>query len=91
MSTYRYLWFLLVSMLIPGIAWGAENTVHWMTPHYTFNRTTVIAGARYFADHCMACHSVSSLRYEYLRADLGMTKKEVEKDIFRTVRPGRDK
>ncbi|WP_413323304.1 cytochrome c1 [Acidithiobacillus ferriphilus] len=82
MSKYRYLCFLFVSMLVPTLAFGAGETVHWMTPHYTFNRTTVIAGARYFAAHCMACHSVSSLRYEYLTADLGMSKSEVMKDIM---------
>ncbi len=51
------------------------------TPSYTFNKSTVIAGARLFADHCSACHAVSNLRYDRLES-LGMTKAEIKKDIM---------
>ncbi|MHB1528890.1 MAG: cytochrome c1 [Acidiferrobacteraceae bacterium] len=53
-----------------------------VSPSGPFNKTTVIAGAKLFADHCSACHAVSNLRYNRLTIDLGMSKAEVEKDIM---------
>lgn len=51
------------------------------TPSYVFSKPTVIAGAKLFADHCSACHAVSSLRYDRLAA-LGMTKAQIEKEVM---------
>ncbi len=51
-------------------------------PALPFNKATVIAGAKFFADHCSACHAVSNLRYNRLAVDLGMTKTEIQKTIM---------
>ena len=52
-------------------------------PAVPFTKATVIAGAKFFADHCSACHAVSALRYNRLAVDLGMTKAEIKADIMR--------
>lgn len=53
-----------------------------MSPNYTFNKPTVIEGAKLFAKHCSACHAVSNLRYNRLAVDLGMSPGQVKKDIM---------
>ncbi len=71
---------LVAALATLGLGCGQAATL--ATPSYTFNKPTVIAGAKLFADHCSACHAVSSLRYNRLAADLGMTKAEIKKDIM---------
>lgn len=53
-----------------------------VSPPGSFSKSTVIAGAKLFADHCSACHAVSNLRYNRLAIDLGMSKAEIKKDIM---------
>jgi ubiquinol-cytochrome c reductase cytochrome c1 subunit len=51
-------------------------------PALPFNKPAVIAGAKLFADHCSACHAVSSLRYNRLAIDLGMSKAVIKRQIM---------
>lgn len=63
----------LLAWLVAGCAMAA--------PQYSFSKPMVVAGARLFAEHCSACHSVSSLRYNRL-SQLGMSKADIEKEIM---------
>ncbi len=49
---------------------------------YPFTKAAAIAGARFFADHCSACHAVSSLRYNRLAQDLGMSEAAIKQQIM---------
>ncbi|MHB8225196.1 cytochrome c1 [Acidithiobacillus sp.] len=60
----------------------ADNGPKLMTPQYTYNAKTIIAGAKLFATDCMACHSIKFMRYEFLTQDLGMSKADVHKYIM---------
>jgi len=51
-------------------------------PSYAFTKAAVVAGARIFASHCSACHAVSSLRYQRLSGDLGLTPAFIKKEIM---------
>lgn len=62
----------------------AESSVKLMSPHYSFNKATVIKGAKLFAARCMGCHSVNFMRYEFLTQDLGMPEKDVDKYVMLT-------
>ena len=62
------------------LAWFAAGCAV-AAPQFSFSKTTVLAGARLFAEHCSACHSVGSLRYNRLAA-LGMSKADIEKEIM---------
>lgn len=72
---------VMAAMLLSAVAMTAQ-AYPLVSPPYTFNKPTVIAGAKLFARHCSACHAVSSLRYDRLAINLGMTKAEIEKDIM---------
>uniref|UniRef100_E6QUE7 Ubiquinol-cytochrome c reductase, cytochrome c1 n=1 Tax=mine drainage metagenome TaxID=410659 RepID=E6QUE7_9ZZZZ len=61
---------------------SADDAYPLQNPQYTMNRATVIRGAKLFADNCMACHSVSSIRYDRLTRDLGMPEADVKKEIM---------
>ena len=63
-------------------AFAADNGPKMLTPHYTYNAKTIIAGAKLFATDCMACHSIKFMRYEFLTQDLGMSKADVHKYIM---------
>lgn len=73
---------MLAGSLFVATGAGADDAYPLQTPQYTMNKATVVRGARLFADHCMACHSVSSLRYDMLTQDLGMPEADVKKDIM---------
>lgn len=60
----------------------ADGGPKLITPHYDYNASTIVAGAKLFADHCMACHSIKFMRYEFLTQDLGMPEADVHKDIM---------
>lgn len=72
---------MVAAVLLSAVAMTAQ-AYPLVSPPYTFNKPTVIAGAKLFARHCSACHAVGSLRYDRLASDLGMTKAEIQKDIM---------
>ena len=78
----RKTWVGAIAGALATFGVGFAQAATLATPPYTFNKATVIAGAKLFADHCSACHAVSSLRYDRLAVDLGMTKAEITKDIM---------
>ena len=78
----RKAWAGVIAGALASLSLGLAQADTLATPSYTFNKPTVIAGAKLFADHCSACHAVSSLRYNRLAADLGMTKAEIKNDIM---------
>lgn len=73
---------ILAGSLFAATGASADGAYPLQTPQYTMNKATVVRGARLFADHCMACHSVSSLRYDMLTQDLDMPEADVKKDIM---------
>lgn len=64
------------------IAAQADSNVKMMTPNITMAKSQVIAGAKLFANRCMACHSLSFMRYSFLHQNLGMSRAEIKKDIM---------
>ncbi|MHB8254697.1 MAG: cytochrome c1 [Acidiferrobacter sp.] len=78
----RKAWVGALAGALASLGLGLAQADTLVAPSYTFNKPTVIAGAKLFADHCSACHAVSSLRYNRLAADLGMSKAEIKKDIM---------
>ena len=77
---------LPMALLGPLFALSATAQAAWTPappPNLPFTKANVIAGARFFADHCSACHAVRNLRYNRLTSDLGIPKAVVEKDFMR--------
>ncbi len=70
----------LVSAAAGIAAWLATGCA-FAAPQFSFSKPSVIAGAKLFAEHCSACHSVGSLRYNRL-VELGMTEAQIKKDIM---------
>ncbi len=79
---------LVIGTLVAGLGMGslvaaeAATAPVLMKPKYTYDAKTIIAGAKLFAMHCMVCHSVQFMRYEFLTQDLGMSKADVHKYIM---------
>ncbi len=76
--------YAIVAVLVAGVAGlsvRANADTLLSLPAGYFNKPAVIAGAKLFARHCSACHSVQSLRFNRL-ASLGMTKAEIQKDVM---------
>ncbi|HUW99211.1 MAG TPA: cytochrome c1 [Acidiferrobacter sp.] len=78
----RKAWVGAIAGALVSLGLGLAQAETLATPSYTFNKPTVIAGAKLFAEHCSSCHAVGSLRYNRLAGDLGMTKAEIKKDIM---------
>jgi len=78
----RKTWVGALAGTLVSLGLGLAQADTLATPSYTFDKPTVIAGAKLFAEHCSACHAVSSLRYSRLAVDLGMTKAEIKKDVM---------
>jgi ubiquinol-cytochrome c reductase cytochrome c1 subunit len=77
---FAVLLMLAVSVLpyaTPGHA-GENGDVPLLRPHYTFDRDTLLRGAKLFVSHCLTCHNLKYLRYSRVGDDLGLTKDEVE-------------
>ncbi len=78
----RKVWIgLLVAILFAGNV-SLARAVTLTAPQYVFNKATVREGTLLFMDHCSACHSIHSLRYERLETDLGMPKAQIIKSIM---------
>lgn len=46
------------------------------------NKSSLQRGARLFTNYCLSCHSANYMRYNRMAADLGLTDKQVEKNLM---------
>jgi ubiquinol-cytochrome c reductase cytochrome c1 subunit len=70
--------FAVQALTVPALASGQEQ-VRLLKPAYQFNKATITRGAEFFFQHCIACHSVSRIRYSRLSSDLGLSVDEIKK------------
>ncbi len=82
MKKYLGIIGLAASMGLVAPSAFAESSPKLLVPHITMSKTQVIAGAKLFAERCMACHSLTFMRYSYLHADLGLSKAAIKKYIL---------
>lgn len=73
---------LAVLLLVPVIAWGAEEGYPLdRAPDRMDNLAALQNGARLFVNYCLNCHSASSMRYNRL-TDLGLTDDQIRKNLL---------
>ena len=77
---------LLISTVIFIVAYTKITTANEKTPlltaNYSFNKETIIRGGIFFANNCLACHSMKYIRYNRLADDLGLDKKFIEDNFM---------
>ncbi|GMT41136.1 MAG: cytochrome c [bacterium] len=63
-----------------GTAYADE--VQLQTPEYQLNKETIVRGGIFFAQNCLACHSMKYIRYNRLATDLGLDKKFITRNFM---------
>jgi len=63
-------------------AHAQEARVSLQTPHYSFDRQTLLRGAKEFVDRCQTCHTLKYLRYSRVGEDLGLKESQVKKMLM---------
>lgn len=72
----------LCCIVVTGTAQGQESQVKLQVPHYSFERQTLLRGAKLFVARCLTCHTLKYLRYSRVGDDLGLSKARVEKMLM---------
>ena len=74
--------FLAVLLFAPALAWaaGAKVTLD-RAPLNLHDRLSLQRGAQVFVNHCLNCHSASSMRYLRL-TDLGLTEAQIRDNLL---------
>lgn len=74
---------ILISYSLPGFAAGTGYPLDH-APVDLSDQASLQRGAKYFANYCMGCHSLSYLRYSRLARDLDLTEEAVEENLVFT-------
>ncbi len=73
---------VVFAVVYEGVGYANEVQVQVQAPKYQFNKKTIIRGGIFFAQHCLACHSMKYIRYNRLAADLGLDKKFIKRNFM---------
>jgi len=74
---------IAVLALVPGLAFAAEGTFPLEPAPQRSELTSLQNGAKLFVNHCLNCHSASSMRYNRLR-DIGLTEEQIKNNLLFT-------
>ncbi|MGG7605504.1 cytochrome c1 [Massilia sp. BKSP1R2A-1] len=72
---------IAVLALVPGLAFAAEGGFPLERAPDRHDLSSLQNGAKLFINHCLNCHSASSMRYNRLR-DLGLTEKQIQDNLL---------
>ncbi|MDN4053689.1 cytochrome c1 [Massilia sp. YIM B02763] len=72
---------LAVLALLPGFVFANEGTVQLDRAPARGDLASLQNGAKLFINHCLNCHSASSMRYNRLR-DLGLTQDQIKNNLL---------
>lgn len=72
---------IAVLALVPGLAFAAEGGFPLERAPERHDLSSLQNGAKLFINHCLNCHSASSMRYNRLR-DLGLTEKQIQDNLL---------
>lgn len=72
---------LAVLALLPGFVFANEGTVPLDRAPARGDLASLQNGAKLFINHCLNCHSASSMRYNRLR-DLGLTQDQIKNNLL---------
>ncbi len=71
---------MVVFTTLVGTAYADE--VALPTAKYKFDKETIIRGGIFFAQNCLACHSMKYIRYNRLAVDLGLNKEFIKRNFM---------
>lgn len=74
---------IAVLALLPGLAFAAESGFALETAPERTDLSSLQNGAKLFVNHCLNCHSASSMRYNRLR-DIGLTEEQIRDNLLFT-------
>lgn len=74
---------IAVLALVPGLAFAAEGGYPLEPAPQRSDLSSLQNGARLFVNHCLNCHSASSMRYNRLR-DIGLTEEQIKNNLLFT-------
>lgn len=72
---------LAILALLPGFVFANEGTVQLDRAPERSDIASLQNGAKLFINHCLNCHSASSMRYNRLR-DLGLTEDQIKTNLL---------
>lgn len=72
---------LAILALLPGFVFANEGTVQLDRAPERSDIASLQNGAKLFVNHCLNCHSASSMRYNRLR-DLGLTEDQIKNNLL---------
>lgn len=72
---------IAVLALVPGLAFAAEGGFPLERAPDRHDMSSLQNGAKLFINHCLNCHSASSMRYNRLR-DLGLTEEQIKNNLL---------
>lgn len=72
---------IAVLALVPGLAFAAEGTFPLEQAPERTDLSSLQNGAKLFVNHCLNCHSASSMRYNRLR-DIGLTEEQIKNNLL---------
>jgi ubiquinol-cytochrome c reductase cytochrome c1 subunit len=74
---------IAVLALVPGLAFAAESSFPLQQAPERTDLASLQNGAKLFVNHCLNCHSASSMRYNRLR-DIGLTEEQIRDNLLFT-------
>jgi len=79
----KNLLIVLIFGLIPLLANASSEGIKNMKADIDLhNKSSLQRGARLFTSYCLSCHSAAYMRYNRMGADLGLTDKQVKKNLM---------
>ena len=75
---------IAILALLPGLAWAASGGHPLDKAPERASMASLQNGAKLFVNHCLNCHSASSMRYNRLR-DLGLTEDQIKSNLLFTT------
>lgn len=75
---------LVVLAFAPAVAWGAESGYRLdRSPHEGTDLVSLQAGAKFYVNYCLGCHSLQYVRYGGL-AGLGLNEQQIKDNLMFT-------
>ena len=75
---------IAILALLPGLAWAASGGHPLDKAPQTGSVASLQNGAKLFVNHCLNCHSATSMRYNRLR-DLGLSEDQIKSNLLFTT------
>jgi len=74
--------FLLTMIPVAALAAGGGNLPLYEADVDLNNKASLQHGAQLYVNYCMGCHSISSMRYNRMGEDLGLTDEQVAQNLM---------